>query len=142
MSSGLAALLTIHLTGVVFWVGSLMARVVLLGRLASPGSADARPVVATLHRRLHLAVEMPAFLLLLIAGLTLVHVTRTPLTALWLLAKFVLVAILLVLDGLVSVQIRRAAAGKRVAASQPVFYGLSVVAGTALILYLVLAKGA
>ena len=85
MPTFLAVLLTLHLTGIVFWVGSLMARVLLLARLASPGSADARPVVAGLSRRLHLTVEVPAFLLLLIAGLALLHATRTPLTAPWLL---------------------------------------------------------
>ncbi len=142
MPTILAAVLTLHLTGVVFWVGSLMARVLLLGRLAAPGSAEARPVVAGLHRRLHLMVEVPAFLMLLIAGLALLHLTGTPLTAPWLLVKLLLVAILLALDGLVSVQIKRAAAGKRVAASQPVLYALGVVVGTALIMYLVLTKGA
>ncbi|MEK7338054.1 MAG: CopD family protein [candidate division NC10 bacterium] len=142
MPSLLAAVLTLHLTGIVFWVGSLMARVFLLGRLASPGSAEARPVVAGLHRRLHLMVEVPAFIVLLIAGLALLHLPRSSLTAPWLLAKLALVAVLLALDGLVSVQIKRAAAGKRVAASQPVLYGVSVVVGTALIMYLVLTKGA
>lgn len=142
MATAVAAVLTLHLTGIVFWLGSLMARVLLLGRLAAPGSADARPVVAVLHRRLHLMVEVPAFSLLLIAGLALLHLTRTSLTAPWLLIKLALVAILLALDGLVSVQIKRAVTGKRIPASQPVLYGLSVVAGTALIIYLVLTKGA
>ena len=142
MPTVVAAVLTLHLTGIVFWVGSLMARVLLLGRLASPGSGEARPVVAGLHRRLHLMVEVPAFILLLITGLALLHLTRTPLNAPWLLVKLVLVALLLALDGLVSVQIRRAAAGKRVAASQPVLYGVSVAVGTALIIYLALTKGA
>ena len=142
MSKGLAFVLTLHLTGIVFWVGSLMARVLMLGRLAAPGSADARPVVAILHRRLHLMVEVPAFSLLLIAGLALLHLTRTSLTAPWLLIKLLFVAILLGLDGLVSVQIKRAVAGKRISASQPVLYAIAVVAGTALIMYLVLTKGA
>lgn len=142
MPKGLAFVLTLHLTGIIFWVGSLMARVLMLGRLAAPGSADARPVVAVLHRRLHLMVEVPAFSLLLIAGLALLHLTGTSLTAPWLLMKLLFVAILLALDGLVSVQIKRAVAGKRIPASQPVLYGLSVVAGTALIIYLVLTKGA
>jgi uncharacterized membrane protein len=119
-----------------------MARVLLLARLASPGSADARPVVAGLSRRLHLIVEVPAFMLLLIAGLALLHATRTSLTAPWLLVKLALVAVLLALDILVSVQIKRAVAGKRIPASQPVLYGLAVAAGTALIMYLVLTKGA
>src|SRR3990172_4785818 len=114
MSSVLAFVLTLHLTGIVFWVGSLMARIFLLGRLAAPGSADARPVVAVLHRRLHLMVEVPAFIVLLIAGLALLHLTRSSLAASWLLTKIVLVAVLVALDGLVSVQIKRAAAGKRV----------------------------
>jgi hypothetical protein len=52
------------------------------------------------------------------------------------------VAILLGLDGLVSVQIKRAVAGKRISASQPVLYAIAVVVGTALIMYLVLTKGA
>lgn len=142
MPTILAAVLTLHLTGIVFWVGSLMARVLLLGRLAAPGSAEARPVVAGLHRRLHLMVEVPAFIVLLIAGLTLLHLTRSSLTAPWLLVKLLLVALLLALDGLVSIQIKRAVAGKRIAASQPVLYALGVVVGTALIMYLVLTKGA
>ncbi|MGH7408321.1 MAG: CopD family protein [Candidatus Methylomirabilales bacterium] len=142
MPSVLAAVLTLHLTGIVFWVGSLMARVLLLGRLASPGSGEARPVVVGLHRRLHLMVEVPAFIVLLVAGLALLHMTRTPLTATWFLVKLVLVALLLALDVLVSVQIKRGAAGKRIAASQPVLYGVSVAVGTALIIYLVLTKGA
>jgi uncharacterized membrane protein len=142
MPSLLAAVLTLHLTGIVFWVGSLMARVFLLGRLASPGSAEARPLVAGLHRRLHLMVEVPAFIVLLIAGLALLHLTRSSLTAPWLLAKLALVAVLLALDGLVSVQIKRAVAGKRIPASQPVLYALAVALGTALIMYLVLTKGA
>ncbi len=142
MPSLLAAVLTLHLTGIVFWVGSLMARVFLLGRLASPGSAEARPLVAGLHRRLHLMVEVPAFIVLLIAGLALLHLTRSSLTASWLLAKLVLVAVLVVLDGLVSVQIKRAVGGKRIPASQPVLYGVSVLVGTVLIIYLVLTKGA
>lgn len=142
MPKGLAFVLTLHLTGIVFWVGSLMARVLMLGRLTAPGSADARPVVAVLHRRLHLMVEVPAFSLLLITGLALLHLTRTSLTAPWLLMKLLFVAILLALDGLVSVQIKRAVVGKRIPASQAVLYGISVVAGTALIIYLVLTKGA
>ena len=142
MSSVLAFVLTLHLTGIVFWVGSLMARVLMLGRLAAPGSADARPVVAVLHRRLHLMVEVPAFVILFIAGLALLHLTRSSLTASWLLTKLVLVAVLVALDGLVSVQIKRAVAGKRIPAPQPVLYALAVAVGTALIMYLVLTKGA
>lgn len=142
MPKALAFVLTLHLTGIVFWVGSLMARVLMLGRLTAPGSADARPVVAVLHRRLHLMVEVPAFSLLLIAGLALLHLTRTSLTAPWLLIKLLFVAILLALDGLVSVQIKRAVAGKRIPASQPVLYAVAVVVGTAFIMYLVLTKGA
>ncbi len=142
MSSVLAFVLTLHLTGIVFWVGSLMARVLMLGRLAAPGSADARPVVAVLHRRLHLMVEVPAFVILFIAGLALLHLTRTPLTATWLLVKLLLVVALVALDGLVSVQIKRAVAGKRIPAPQPVLYGVAVVVGTGLIMYLVLTKGA
>jgi len=142
MPKVLAFVLTLHLTGIVFWVGSLMARVLLLGRLAAPGSADARPVVATLHRRLHLMVEVPAFLLLFFAGLALLHLTRAPLTASWLLVKLLLVLVLLGMDGVVSVQIKRAVAGKRIPTLQPVLYGVSVVVGTVLIIYLVLTKGA
>lgn len=142
MPKVLAFVLTLHLTGIVFWVGSLMARVLMLGRLTAPGSADARPVVATLHRRLHLMVEVPAFVILFIAGLALLHLTRTPLTASWLLVKLLLVLVLLALDGLVSVQIKRAVAGKRIPASQPILYAVSVVVGTILIMYLVLTKGA
>lgn len=141
MPKGLAFVLTLHMTGIVFWVGSLMARVLMLGRLAAPGSADARPVVALLHRRLHLFVEAPAFVVLFIAGLALLHLTRAPLTATWLLVKLLLVVALLGLGGLVSVQIKRAVGGKRIPASQPVLYAVAVVVGTALIMYLVLTKG-
>lgn len=141
MPKGLAFVLTLHLTGIVFWVGSLMARVLMLGRLAAPGSADARPVVALLHRRLHLFVEVPAFSVLFIAGLALLHLTRAPLSATWLLVKLLLVVALLGLDGLVSVQIKRAVGGKRIPASQPVLYAIGVVVGTVLIMYLVLTKG-
>ncbi|MBI3002621.1 MAG: CopD family protein [candidate division NC10 bacterium] len=142
MPKGLAFVLTLHMTAIVFWLGSLMARVLMLGRLAAPGSADARPVVGLLHRRLHLFVEVPAFSVLFIAGLALLHLTRAPLTATWLLVKLLPVVALSGLDGLVSVQIKRAVGGKRIPASQPVLYAIGVVVGTALIMYLVLTKGA
>jgi len=66
-------LLTTHLLGVVFWIGSLGVRLFLLGSVRPETNETVRSQLYETQRRLFRQMEMPGFLLALVAGLLLVY---------------------------------------------------------------------
>ncbi len=97
---------TLHLLGVVFWVGGMGARLLLLDSVTPGTGALARGQLYEAQRRVHLRMEVPAFLLTLLAGLFLTYAAGVTFRQAWFSAKMVLLAGVILVDLLASRRFR------------------------------------
>ena len=97
---------TLHLLGVIFWVGGMGARLILLGSATSGMDEAARSQLYEAQRRIHLRSELPAFLLALLAGLSLVYATGVTFHQAWFSVKMLLLLGVILLDPLTSRQFK------------------------------------
>ena len=104
--SGIKVALTLHLVGVIFWVGGMGARLILLGSVRSGTDEGVRGQVYEAQRRIHLRLEVPAFLLALLAGLFLVHAGRVNFHQAWFSVKMLLLLGVILVDVLASRQFK------------------------------------
>lgn len=88
---------TLHLLGAAFWVGGMGARLVLLGSVTSQTPESVRGQLYEAQRRVHLQMEVSAFLLALLAGLFLMYAAGVTFRQTWFSVKvFLLVGVILV----------------------------------------------
>ena len=104
--SGIKVALTLHLVGVIFWVGGMGARLILLGSTKSGTDEGVRGQVYEGQRGIHLRLEVPAFLLALLAGLFLVHSGRVNFHQAWFSVKMLLLLGVILVDVLASRQFK------------------------------------
>jgi uncharacterized membrane protein len=104
--SGTKIALTLHLVGVIFWVGGMGARLILLGSVRSGTDEGVRGQVYEAQRGIHLRLEVPAFLLALLAGLFLVHAGRVNFHQAWFSVKMLLLLGVILVDVLASRQFK------------------------------------
>ncbi len=104
--SGIKVALTLHLVGVIFWVGGMGARLILLGSVRSGTDEGARGQVYEAQRGIHLRLEVPAFLLALLPGLFLVHAGRVNFHQAWFSVKMLLLLGVILVDVLASRQFK------------------------------------
>ena len=104
--SGIVAARILHHLGVIFWVGGMGARLILLGTTTSGTDESARGQLYEAQRRIHLRLELPAFLLALLAGLYLVHAARTTFHQAWFSVKMLMLLGVILLDPLASRQFK------------------------------------
>jgi uncharacterized membrane protein len=104
--SGIKLALTLHLVGVIFWVGGMGARLILLGSVRSGTDEGVRGQVYEAQRGIHLRLEVPAFLLALLAGLFLVHADRINFHQAWFSIKMLLLLGVILVDVLASRQFK------------------------------------
>ncbi|MBI3781332.1 MAG: CopD family protein [candidate division NC10 bacterium] len=104
--SGIGIARTVHLVGVIFWVGGMGARLILLGSRTSGTDESARSQLYEAQRRIHLRLELPAFLLALLAGLFLVHASGVTFHQAWFSVKMLLLLGVILLDPLASRQFK------------------------------------
>ena len=97
---------TLHLLGVIFWVGGMGARMLLLGSLQAGTNEALRTQLYEAQRRVHLKMEVPAFLVALLAGLFLVHATRVTFHQAWFSVKMLLLLGVILVDLFVSRRFR------------------------------------
>jgi len=97
---------TLHLLGVIFWVGGMGARLILLGSATSGMDEAARRQLYDVQRRIHLRSELPAFLLALLAGLSLVYATGVTFRQAWFSVKMLLLLGVILLDPFISRQFK------------------------------------
>lgn len=103
---GIGIALTLHLLGVIFWVGGMGARLILLSSV-KPGTGEAvRSQLYRLQRGIHLRMEVPAFLLALLPGLFLVHAAGVTFHQAWFWVKMLLLPGLILVDLLASRQFK------------------------------------
>lgn len=102
--------LSLHLVSAGLWLGCVLTEVLFERALLGHGPSH-RLILAQLHRRVDLWVELPAFLLLLVTG-TLMLPTAAP--TLWLSAKIGVGALAIAANAYcVWLVLRRAAAAQR-----------------------------
>ena len=104
--SGIGIAKTLHLLGVIFWIGGMGARLLLLGSTTSGTNEAARNQLYEAQRRIHLRMELPAFLLALLAGLFLVYGTAVTFHQAWFSVKMLLLLGVILLDPLTSRQFK------------------------------------
>ena len=104
--SGIGIAKTLHLLGVIFWIGGMGARLLLLGFTTSGMNEAVRNQLYEAQRRIHLRMELPAFLLALLAGLFLVFAAGVTFHQTWFSVKMLLLLGVILLDPLVSRQFK------------------------------------
>jgi uncharacterized membrane protein len=83
--------LTIHIFGIIFWIGGLGVRLFLLGSVKSGTDQVVRGHLFETQRRLFRQVEVPAIIVALIAGLFLAYSGANYYQRPWFLVKMLLV---------------------------------------------------
>ena len=104
--AGIELARTLHLLGTIFWIGGMGGRLVLLGSVRSGTDEAARSQLYEAQRRIHLCLEVPAFLLALLAGLFLVHAARVTFHQAWFSVKMLLLLGVILVDLLASRQFK------------------------------------
>ena len=135
---GFQLAITLHLAGIIFWLGGLGARLLLLNAAKSGVNEGERSQLYQLQRTIHLMMEAPAFVVALMAGLFLTHATRITFHQSWFRAKIALVLGLIVVGLLASRQFKAFNASGRMGQATALF--ASLVALTLLTLVAVLTK--
>ena len=131
---GLQIAVTLHLVGIIFWVGGLAARLVLLNSAQSGANEGARSQFRRLQQGIHFLMEIPGSVITLQAGGFLIHAAQVNFHLPWFRIKIVLVLGLIVVELLASRQIKafnvsgRAGQAAALFASLVVFTLLTLVA--------------
>jgi uncharacterized membrane protein len=131
---GLQIAVTLHLVGIIFWVGGLAARLVLLNSAQSGANESARSQFRQLQQGIHFLMEIPGSVITLLAGGFLIHAAQVNFHLPWFRIKIVLVLGLIVVELLASRQIKafnvsgRAGQAAALFASLVVFTMLTLVA--------------
>lgn len=129
---------TAHLTGVIFWLGGVGTRLVLLNSMKSGVNEGWRSQLYQAQRKIHLVLETPAFAVALLAGWFLAHAANVKFSHSWFRAKIVLILGMIVIGLLVSRQFKALNASGRAGQAVPLLVALVVF--TLLTLFAVLTK--
>ena len=104
--SGIGIAKTFHHMGIIFWVGGMGARLLLLGSTTSGMNEAVRNQLYEVQRRIHLRMELPAFLLALLTGLFLINAAGVTFHQTWFSVKMLLLLGVILLDPLTSRQFK------------------------------------
>jgi uncharacterized membrane protein len=77
----------LHLVGIIFWIGSMWVRLILLSFARSGTGEGVRSQLYQFQRGIHLRMEIPAFLLALLAGGFLIHPAGVTFQQVWFIVK-------------------------------------------------------
>lgn len=123
---GFQIAITLHLVGIIFWIGGLGARLILLNAVKSDVNEGVRSQLYQIQRGIHLRMETPAFVVALMAGLFLIHATKVTFHQSWFSAKIALILGIIVLDLLASRQFKACNTSGRVGQAAALFASLVV----------------
>lgn len=123
---GFQIAITLHLVGIIFWIGGLGARLILLNSVKSDVNEGMRSQLYQIQRGIHLMMETPAFVVALMAGLFLTHATKVTFHQSWFGAKIALVLGVIVVGLLASRQFKAVNASGRVGQAAALFASLVV----------------
>lgn len=112
MNSPVAWTLTAHVIGIVFWMGGLLVVTQVLASHIRETSPEARQALARLEQKLLKGVAHPGAAITVLAGIGVLVLQPDYLSQGWLHIKLLLVAILIVLDLVVTFRIRAYQAGR------------------------------
>jgi Predicted membrane protein len=90
--------LTLHIFGIIFWIGGLGIRLFLLGSVDTGTSEVVRQQFFATQQRIFRQIEVPAFIIALIAGIFLVYSGMNYYQRPWFLVKMLFVAGAIILD--------------------------------------------
>lgn len=96
----------LHLVGIIFWIGGIAARLILLNAAKSGTGGGGRSQLYQLQRSIHLMMETPAFVVTLLAGGFLIHAAQVNFHLPWFRAKIALVVGTIVVELLASRQFK------------------------------------
>jgi uncharacterized membrane protein len=108
----IAWMLVIHLVGLVFWVGSLLAVTHVLALHTGETSEDARAALARLETKLLKGLAHPGAAIMTISGIVLLFLLPYALHEKWMYLKIILVLVLIALDLRVTFRTKAFQAGK------------------------------
>lgn len=135
---GLQLAIIFHLVGIIFWIGGMAARLILLNSAGSGASESARSQFRQLQQGIHRMMEIPGSVMTLLAGGFLIHAAQVNFHLPWFRAKIALVLGLIVVELLASRQIKAFNVTGRAGQAMGLFAGLVVF--TLLILIAVVTK--
>lgn len=133
---GFQIAVTLHLAGIIFWIGGMAARLILLNSAQSGANESVRSQFRQLQQGIHRMMEIPGSVITLLAGGFLIHAAQVNFHLPWFRAKIALVLGLIVVELLASRQIKafnvsgRAGQAMGLFASLVVFTLLTLVAVT------------
>ena len=93
-----AWMLVVHLIGLVFWLGSLLAATHVLGVHTQETSEEARAALARLEMKLLNGLAHPGAALMTISGIVLLAAQSYALRETWMHVKILLIVVLIALD--------------------------------------------
>jgi uncharacterized membrane protein len=128
----------LHLLGVVFWIGGIGARLVLLGSAGAGAGEAPGAQLYEIQRKIHLRLEIPAFLLALVTGLLLVYAQGVTFGHAWFSVKMLLLVGIIVVDVLASRRFKRLRTGGEGVRAADV--GTALVALVLLILFVAVSR--
>jgi uncharacterized membrane protein len=103
---GLQIAVTLHLVGIIFWIGGLAARLVLLNSAQSGANESARSQFRQLQQGIHRMMEIPGSVITLLAGGFLISAAQVNFHLPWFRIKIALVLGLIVVELLASRHIK------------------------------------
>ena len=117
---------TLHLAGIIFWIGGLGARLILLNSVKSDANEGVRSQFRQLQQGIHRMMEIPGSVIALLAGGFLIHAAQVNFHLPWFRAKIALVLGLIVVELLASRQIKAFNVSGRVGQAVALFASLVV----------------
>lgn len=96
----------IHVAGIIFWIGGMAARLIFLNFAPSGAKEGVRSQLYQVQRSIHFMMEIPGFLMTLLAGGYLIHAAQVNFSMSWFRAKIALVVGLIVVELLAARQIK------------------------------------
>lgn len=112
VNSPIAWAILFHILGFVFWMGGLLTATQALAGHAVEVSHEGRQALGRLEAKLLTGIAHPGAAITVIAGIVILWLQPSYLREGWLQAKLTLVAILIVMDLMVTVQTRAFHAGR------------------------------
>lgn len=125
MSTPLNLALAVHIIGIIYWLGGLIAAAHILIRLGNESSPEAGAALGDFENKLLKRIVHPGAAITVLGGIAIVAADPEYLRQTWLHIKLVLVVILIAVDLLMTARFRAHQAGKAIVEPRQarLFYG-------------------